>query len=265
MAAWATDYKANVLDPRYAHTKYGPKNGDIVRNFEAFTTSMDGKDDDNGDGAPDVWGVPEWVAYEIKRLADPPRKAPKRPSPWITDTALYRDRIAPNDDSYRNSGYDRGHMCQKLIAYRLGEDADWNTHTVLNAAPQLHEFNDGIWGDLEERAADWADRYGQVWVICGPIFTNKKPSKWIGDEGEVRVAVPDAFFKIVVRKRESSIEVLAFLYPHKNLGSKGPFDHRPYIVSVDTVEARTGLDFLDRLPDAEETKMESKPAAALWP
>ncbi len=265
LPAHATDYKPNVLDPRYAHTKYGPSRGDLVQEFEAFTASMDGNDDDNGDGSVDVWGIPEWVAYEIKGLPIPPRKGPGRPSPWITDKALYRDRVAPNDDSYRNSGYDRGHMCQKLIAFRLGEDADWNSHTVLNAAPQLHEFNDGIWGDLEDLTAGWADEFGQVWVICGPVFDNKKPSKWIGDGNEVRVAVPDAFFKIVIRERGKSIEVLAFLYPHENLGTRRPYNHRPYLASVDAIETKTGLDFLGRLPGAEEKRIESKAAAALWP
>ena len=45
-----------------------------------------------------------------------------RPS-WFTDAELFASGVAPNDDSYRNSGFDRGHMGKKLLVERLGRDA----------------------------------------------------------------------------------------------------------------------------------------------
>ena len=89
--AYAADLKPIVLHPDYNHKKYAPKptNNDIVRHFRAYTTCFDGDDDDDGDGTPDKWAIPHWVAYQIKRYPGTLSKGPKRPSPWITDIDLY--------------------------------------------------------------------------------------------------------------------------------------------------------------------------------
>jgi len=81
----------------------------------------------------------------------------------------------------------------KQHAWRLGENADWNTHTMLNAVPQKRQFNAGIWLDLEYRSAELADTLGEVWIIAGPVFYSGEPKLWIGevDKGEVLIAVPD--------------------------------------------------------------------------
>ncbi len=278
--ALAADFKPIDLHPDYNHTKYAPEpsNNDIVRHFRAYTTCFDGDDDDDGDGIPDKWAIPHWVAYEIKRY---PGKLPKSPrqSKRITDIDLYNKGIAPKHDSYHFSkawrkanpgspqlGYDRGHMCMKDHAWRLGQDADCNTHTVMNACPQKSELNQGIWLDLEKRTSKWADVFGSVWVITGPVVFNHKPSKWLGQPGEVPVGIPDAFFKIVVKKNGSCLEVLAFLYPQQGVGYKrrGGYDHTPYLTSIDIIEALTGLDFFPAVSEDTETEIEEIVQIRLW-
>ena len=277
----ATDFKPIVLDPNYNHTKYAPipNQNDIVRQFRAYTTCFDGDDDDDGDGVPDKWAIPEWVAYEIKKYPGELPKGPKRPSPWITDLNLFNQGIAPKDESYAFSkawreanpnnpqlGYDRGHMCMKQHAWRLGANADWNTHTVLNACPQKSKLNQGIWLDLEKKTAEWADEYGEVWIIDGPVIFNRKPSKWLGQEGEVPVAIPDAFFKIVVREVDDHLEVLAFIYPQDGIDYKkqGSYDHTPYLTSVDIIEALTGLDFFPTVPEGIQADIEEVIQTQVW-
>lgn len=274
--AYSATFKPIILDPSYNHTKYAPQcsDQDILRKFRAYATCFDGPDDDDGDGVPDKWAVPHWVAYEIKRYPGVLGKGPKRPPRWITDSYLFARGIAPSDDSYRFSrefreanpespqlGYDRGHMAMKQHAWRLGPNADWNTHTVLNACPQRSKLNQGIWLDLEQKTAEWADRYGAVWVITGPIFYGQKPSRWLGEPGEVPVGIPDAFFKIVVRVMDEQVAVLAFIYPNQdNLGD----DLTAYLTSVDRIEELTGLDFLAVLDDEVEEVLESEVAVDLW-
>ena len=63
--------------------------------------------------------------------------------------------------------------------------------------PQRGDLNQGIWLDLEERTAEWADEFGAVWIMTGPIVFNDTPSQCLGQDDEVPVAIPDAFFKIV--------------------------------------------------------------------
>jgi len=47
----------------YDHDRFGTQPVDQLREFEAFVSSFDGGDDDNGDGVPDTLDIPQWVAY----------------------------------------------------------------------------------------------------------------------------------------------------------------------------------------------------------
>ena len=176
-------YKPIVLNPAYEHTKWGIEPADLIYQFGAYTTSFDSDDDNNGDGKSDLWGVPEWVAYEVKKLQV--KIEPYNRPTWMTDDALKANKKAPNDDTYAVKGtkelkevsgdyrYVRGHMCPKDVADRISMEAGYNTHTILNAVPQLQWQNNGIWKKLEGQVTDWADKYERVWVICGPIYFDK--------------------------------------------------------------------------------------------
>lgn len=128
----------------------------------------------------------------------------------------------------------------KQHAWRLGDAADWNTHTMLNAVPQRQDFNGGIWLDLEYKSAELADLLGQVWIIAGPVFYLGKPVEWIGEpeKGESLVAVPDALFKIIV----TPLGVLAYVYPQEHVGYN-EYDHTQFQTTVSHIESPTGLDF----------------------
>jgi hypothetical protein len=272
------------LHPDYDHARYVtlPSNdqpgADLVYRFRAYTSVFDGPDDDDGDGIPDALGIPEFVTYEIKRFTGVLGKGPGRPSTWMTVRSLRRQGLAPTDATYRYSiafrqshpnWYVRGHLCMKQHAWRLGAAADWNTHTVLNAVPQRRDFNGGIWLDLENLTATWADGFGRVWVIAGPIFHNRSfteatPKLGERQKKEMEIAIPDALFKIVVRETESGPSVLAFIYP-QNVPSGSPYDHLRYAVSIDEIEEFTGRDFLASVPDNIENQIEADTAEALWP
>ena len=272
----------------YDHDRFAPK-PDILRVFSGFAVSFDSKDDDDGVPGGDLLRVPHWVSQEL-RSWEPPKALHEddgawclntlrdRPK-WFTDEDLFETGVAPNDDSYRNSGFDRGHMAMKLLVERLGQDAAYNTHTVLNAIPQRPKFNQGIWQNLEFLTGAWAQKYGKIWIIQGPVFYEKTTLAWIGDEGERRVAVPDAAFKIVVREKteeergaakvrdRDAPEVLAFLYPQLGpgyFGSRNDYRHSRFLTSVDEIEELTGLDFNLSADSAVEKRLERRQAAALW-
>lgn len=263
--------KPIVLDPAYEHDKWQTSKPDILRKFNAYTVSFDGNDDDNCDGRPDNLRIPEWVAYEIRKFSGKLSRS-TRPS-WFTDEKLFTQGIAPRDESYNGEAttWNRGHMCRKEHAARISKDADYNTHSLLNAVPQADLLNKGIWLDLEDKTAEWADRYERVWIICGSVFATKNtPTKWIGGKKELKVAVPDYCFKIVVRQSATAgkPEVLAFEYPNTNsknvLRRKKPFDHSKFQVTVDKIEKDTGLDFLTVLKDDIEGEVEAQ-KAPIWP
>jgi endonuclease G, mitochondrial len=279
---FAADYKPIELDPSYLHDKWGTTPVDIRREFRAYTVSFDSADDDDGDEIADVWGIPHWVAYEIKKFEGDLGAAPGRPSPWLTDKPLHESKTAPDDKSYHfanawrdahpNSkflGYDRGHMCMKHHAFRLGANADWNTHTMLNACPQRAKLNQGIWLDLEKKCAKWADMHDSVWIITGPVVYGLKPSQYLGQRelDEVMVAIPDAFFKIVIREVEGADPaVLALIYPQRGRNYKHPgeYDHTPFLTNVRAIEYFTGLTFLTNLDADVQERVKKITATELW-
>jgi DNA/RNA endonuclease G (NUC1) len=282
-AGRSSKYRPIVPAPGYNHAKYIPlpdkkdPSADFAKEFRAFVTVFDRSDDDDGDTKSDRLGIPHYVAYELRALSGKQEKGAKRPSPWITEPELAKRKVAPFDDTYAYSSafrqahdnwYVRGHLCMKQHAGRLGKNAEWNTHTVLNAVPQRANFNGGIWRDLEDKTAHWADTFGTVWIITGRIFYSNSFGniKRIGEpsKNEMQIAVPDALFKIVVRETDANLKTLAFIYDQdvaKRTGDQ-PYDHKPHAVSINQIEKLTGFDFV--LPDADNPAIESKVNRTLW-
>ena len=243
----------------FEHDKWGTQPRDLFFEFDAFVVSFDGPDDDDGDGKPDLWGIPEFVAYEIRR-SDEKHKLPKRPK-WTTDEKLFKAGVAPDDKTYAVPGtrklpevktdfrFVRGHMCPKSTAERISVKAAIETHTLLNACPQLQAQNNGIWKELEQQCEAMADQYGKVWIITGPVFFNKTPSMWLGSNTEKKAAIPDAFFKIIVWKTDLKVTHQNYLIP--NILIK-PKPLKSYQTTIQRIESLTKLKFLTNISKAQK-------------
>jgi endonuclease G len=204
-------------------------------------------------GYSDQLGNPLWAAYRVQDLPRLPVPA-ARPGRFEVDRRTAA-RVAP--EAYSGSGYDRGHLAPNYaIATRHGQAAQRETFLMSNIAPQRHALNAGLWKDLELRiATSYPARYGEVWVIVGPVF-GAQPKKLRG-----AVAVPEAFFKIVIDENEGRLRTLAFLVPQE-----APADAAPsrYLTTIAEIQRRTGLDFLSEIEDAAEQQIEAQRAARVW-
>lgn len=166
---------------------------------------------------------------------------------------------------YTRSGYSRGHMAPSYGIYsRYGKDAQRATYLMTNICPQLQDLNGGRWASLERKIAGtpngdggWAERFKEIWVMAGPVYDSHERELKSG------VEVPDAFFKIVLDRDETSggLRVLAFL--SRNVKGKGRLEDD--LTSVDNIEKLTGLDFFPELEDDVEDEIESRTARFLWP
>ena len=234
--------------------------------FRAYSASFDLNDDDDSDGVTDL-GVPAWVSYQLN--SGSPTGSADRPEDWIAISNLPNDVESPTDDSYRNSGFSRGHACMRSHAHRLGSDANYNTFCVVNAMPQKQGLNGGHWLSLERLCGIWANKYQRVWITCGPVFLEGESVSTIGDGSEVKVAIPHAFYKVVTKENPddpSKPSVLAFVYEHNpSLSSSSvDTDHEPFLVSVDEIEQLTNLDFFSNLSEEIQSEIESEAATELW-
>lgn len=192
----------------------------------------------------------EWVAYELssKNLS---RQKIERPG--FKRDSLVTTKSAHTYD-YRNSGYDRGHLCPAADR-KQSEEAYDETFLMSNVTPQEHEFNSGIWKRLESKVRYWALHYDSVYVITGGILQSGLPTI-----GSNKVSVPNYFYKIIFRGTPDNPQLIAFLMPHADSDEA----LYTYVVPVDEIEKETGIDFFPALPDTIEDRLEAKKDIKGW-
>jgi endonuclease G, mitochondrial len=76
-----------------------------------------------------------------------------------------------------------------------------------------------------------------------------------------RVAVPEAFFLILVDESEGKVRTQAFIMPQSADENDAP---EKFLSTIDEIETRTGLDFLSELPDEAENALEARRVERMW-
>lgn len=203
---------------------------------------------------------PNWVGWVLTKAhtdGDNERGGHK----FLEDTDVPEPRATYADIREKECGYQRGHMCP-AADNKWSYQSQKQAFLMTNICPQNGSLNQKDWKYLEEACRDWAIRYGKVYIVSGPIFSSKR----IKRVGEHRIAVPDAFFKVVLRmksntkKGSGTTKAIGFIYPNKGTHH----DMSYYVRSVDEVEKVTGLDFFSQLPDNIERQVESKSNLGEW-
>ena len=160
----------------------------------------------------------------------------------------YKDRQAMRED-YSNTGWDKGHMAP-AADMKWSQSAMNESFYLTNICPQNHDLNGKDWHTLEKYVRDWALKYGRVWVVCGPYFYANN----YGTIGNQNVAVPDGFFKAVLRYDGEKYHSIAFVFEN-NDRKQSVWDA---VVSVNDVEALTGYDLFTNLSNQLEEEVESQ-------
>ena len=81
------------------------------------------------------------------------------------------------------------------------------------------------------------------------------------------MAVPTHFFKVMLAERPTEsggteVRTQAFLVPNKNIRKDSRAES--FLVSIDDLEKKTGLDFFNRLPDELENELEAETPSKVW-
>lgn len=204
-------------------------------------------------GYDEARGNPGWVAY---RAFEPDSiDAPERPERFVPDR---RTRARVHPDLYTNSGFDRGHLAPNYaISVLHGEAAQAETFEMSNIVPQSPALNRQVWRDLEQRIIRrYTRRFSEVWTITGPVYPENEPEKLGGT-----VAIPQAFFKIVLDEHKQGLRALAFLIPQTVSGSEHPAE---FLTSIRDIEELTGLDFLTALDSSAQETLEPHVNQRVW-
>lgn len=193
--------------------------------------------------------TPNWVAWEL--LGAETDGGASRHNKFWQDAEVAG---CPTTYDYRNSGYDRGHMCP-AAEQKWSQDAMDDCFVMANMCPQDHALNSGAWNILENKERNWARRDSAIVIVAGPIY-EKGDTKTIGNG----VLVPSAFFKVILAPYVDKPRAIGFVYPNMS----APGNMQNYVMTVDDVEALTGYDFFSALPDEIEKEVESKASFREW-
>lgn len=218
---------------------------------------------------------PNWVAWEL--TASEADCTGNRGDEFYPDPMVSEPHRVTTYD-YKGSGYDRGHMCP-AADMRWSPEAMHDCFYLSNICPQVHTLNGGGWQVLEKACRRWAAQEGAVYIVCGPVYgrfggvdavrglaASGKPlnidysrsPKTIGTEHQV--TVPDGFFKCVLSMRQGHEKAIAFYYSSNDKSQT----MSSAAVSVDDIEALTGMDFFVNLDNRLEKRLEASYSLKLW-
>lgn len=237
--------------------------------------------------------VPAWAAW---RAAPEYRSTPPREGRWAT-FRVDRDVSPVRDSDYvgwfdAEDNFARGHIVPYFIAggdrnyngipasvHGSGIDDIYDACTVFeinsmpNIAPQFHNrFNGspGVWWLLETDIRHMVDGNRQFQVIAGSVFADADV-RFIGNrsqsESDWRIGVPHGFFKIVIDP--ASRAAVGFLFDHDaDIDGGCDIDVVTWpsqcIVSIERIEAVTGLSFFGTLPEEDARLLRAASNTDTW-
>lgn len=156
---------------------------------------------------------------------------------------------------YWDSGYDRGHLAPSAD-FRWSQTALSESYFYSNMSPQRPELNRQSWAKLENTVRDYVVEYKeQVMVVTGGVLTDD-----LEKLGENEVSIPTMYYKVLLDYEGDDKKGIAFLMP--NTLSQYPLFS--YAVSIDSVEALTGIDFFPALSPEEQRTIEATMDIKAW-
>lgn len=170
-----------------------------------------------------------------------------------------------NYDPFWNSGYDHGHICASADR-QYSRAANRQTFFLTNMQPQYNRFNANLWADMEQQLRSWnRNGFRDTLYVCkgGTIDSDANIIEYISNGSHSSkqlnnsyIPVPRYFFMAVLCKNQNGYKALGFWVEQTNRNLSGDPLNK-YVVSIDELEALTGIDFFCNLTDQLENQVES--------
>ena len=198
-----------------------------------------------------------WVAYPLCAMY---LGNQGRSDAWGYDPLLPSAKQQNVIGGYRdgnNGHYDRGHQlpsADRTASYEMNATTFYGT----NMTPQNGDLNQNIWAQLENKVRDWSRLSDTLYVVTG--CTVAGATHYALDRSNVRITVPTAYFKAVIRyKKDSTVGHggymgAAFWFDHESAPWGGKSFSKSQALSIEDLERKLGYTLFVNLPERVGTK-----------
>jgi endonuclease G len=157
---------------------------------------------------------------------------------------------------YDGFGYDRGHLAPSAD-FRWSAIALSESYFYSNMTPQLPDFNRELWADIESFMREYVyNNPGKdLYIVTAPVLHDSLPKL---KRSKNNVSIPEYHYKIAVDLEAK--KGIAFIVAQNNLD----YPIESYVVSIDSIEKITGINYYPNLSEEDEKAIESKSEISLW-
>lgn len=202
-----------------------------------------------------------WVAYPLHGIY---MGSSGRTDAWNYDPKIPKSCQPTLFSGWGIGGYDRGH--QLPSADRTSSDAtNAETFYFTNMTVQNSQLNQRVWGALEGKVRGYTSSCDTLYVVTGPVLrlSAEDSIQYINDRSGKKVAVPVAYFKVLLKyiKSNNTYSSIGFWYENRQYSNSQPVQADAQ--TVEWIEQKTGYKFFENLPDDIESsvKKEFKPGS----
>ncbi len=205
-------------------------------------------------------GTANWVSWHLDEAW---LGSASRQDDFRADSSLPTGWYQVSATDYQYSGFDRGHLCPSADR-TLSVDDNSNTFFMTNMMPQAPNNNRIAWASLESYCRSMLSGGYEIYIISGGYGIGGDGSNGPADYiANGNVQVPSNTWKVImiipdgdddVNRVTTSTQVIAVDMPNSQSVSS---DWTLYQTSVDQIEAATGYDFFDLVPDNIEDVIEA--------
>ena len=202
-----------------------------------------------------------WVAYATSNSGDFEDNSVGRNDAWAYDPAIdqsWQPNLSGAYSSSNGRSYDRGHQVASNDRQTTLEQ-NKQTFYYTNMTPQYSSLNQGQWVELEKKVqgvATVTTGNDTLYVVTGPLFEGKLESAT--DKNGASCPAPSGYWKCLMKCTFSSPGVMSAAVGCAYLFDTNSSNEAPSVVTIDTIESRTGFDFFVNVPSTLQNAAESQ-------
>jgi endonuclease G len=205
-------------------------------------------------------GIPNWTGWELDASWS---GSAVRQDNYIPDPFVPAQWYHVTAGDYTNTGFSKGHMCPSEDRTKTQADND-SLFFMTNMIPQTQTLNGGPWETLESYCRTLSQAGDKLYIYAGTYGEGGTGVYgYLTSFPNNKVTVPAKVWKVIMvlpagtddlSRVTTSTRCIAVIMNN----DQGPFSSwGTYRVSVDSVEALTGLDFFSNVPPSVQSVIES--------